>query len=76
MYDLTAREPFRAIQISAPEELKTDADFTQLFHYLISEFHRSINAFTAQYGYKMPRVASAPIFRNTFVFPNPVEPLI
>ena len=55
MYDLTTREPFRAIQISAPEELKTDADFTQLFHYLISEFHRSINAFTAQYGYNHRR---------------------
>ena len=51
MYDLTAHEPFRAIQISAPEELKTDADFTQLFHFLISDFHRSINAFTALYGY-------------------------
>ena len=51
MYDLTAHEPFRVINISAPEELKTDADFTQLFHFLISDFHRSINAFTALYGY-------------------------
>ena len=24
---------------------------TQLFHYLISEFHRTINAYTTRYGY-------------------------
>ena len=51
MYDLTEREPFRAQNITPPPTLKSDADFTQLFHYLISDFHRSINAFTALYGY-------------------------
>ena len=51
MYDLSKREPLRALPVAAPEGLTSDADYTQLFHYLISEFHRTLNSFTAMYGY-------------------------
>lgn len=51
MYDLTQNGPFQALRITAPATLSNDADYTQLFHYLISEFHRTINAYTARYGY-------------------------
>ena len=51
MYDLSKRELLRALPVAAPEGLTSDADYTQLFHYLISEFHRTLNSFTAMYGY-------------------------
>ena len=51
MYDLSKREPLRALPVAAPGGLTSDADYTQLFHYLISEFHRTLNSFTAMYGY-------------------------
>lgn len=51
LYDLSKREPFSALSITAPEQLASNADYTQLFHYLLSEFHRILNSFTAVYGY-------------------------
>ena len=51
MYDLSKREPLRRLPITAPERLTSDADYTRLFHYCLSEFHRTLNCFTAVYGY-------------------------
>ena len=51
MYDLSKREPLRALPITAPEALASASDYTQLFHFCLSEFHRTLNSFTAVYGY-------------------------
>ena len=51
LYDLSKREPLRRLPITAPERLASDADYTQLFHYCLSEFHRTLNCYTAVYGY-------------------------
>lgn len=49
--DLTNPAPFKKLRIPLPEKLETDAEFTQLFHRAISEFHHAINAYGMRYGY-------------------------
>ncbi len=51
LYDLSKREPLRPLSIEPPEALTSTSDYTQLFHYCLSEFHRTLNTFTAVYGY-------------------------
>ncbi len=43
--------PFQKLFIPAPEQLKEDRDFTELFQFMISEFCLSINEYCNQYGY-------------------------
>ena len=49
--DLINPAPFKKLRIPLPQELETDAEFTQLFHRGISEFHHAINAYGKRYGY-------------------------
>ena len=50
-HDLTSKAPFEDLPIPLPEKLESDADYTQLFQYMVSEFHLAINAYEKQYGY-------------------------
>lgn len=50
-HDLTNPAPFKKLRIPLPQKLETDAEFTQLFHWAISEFHHAINAYGKRYGY-------------------------
>jgi len=50
-HDLTNPAPFKNLHIPLPEKLETDADFTQLFHWMISDFHLAINAYKKRFGY-------------------------
>jgi hypothetical protein len=50
-YDPTMDAPFDERDIPYPGQLETDEDFTQLFQYMISEFHLAINIYGKQYGY-------------------------
>ena len=50
-HDLTNPAPFKNLRIPLPEKLETDADFTQLFHWMISNYHLSINAYGKRFGY-------------------------
>ena len=43
--------PFLKLFIPAPEQLKEDRDFTELFQFMISEFCLSINEFDHQFGH-------------------------
>ena len=74
MYDLTKREPFRALPIMPPEALSSDADYTRLFHYLLSEFHRTINSFTAVYGYHQRKHLLTILLRVLMEYMPGVEP--
>ncbi len=73
-YDLTKREPLRALSITPPVTLKTDSDYTQLFHYLLSEFHRTLNCFTAVYGYHQRKVLLGVLIRVLMEYMPRVEP--
>ena len=48
---MTNPAPFKNLRIPLPEKLETDADFTQLFHWMISNYHLSINAYEKRFGY-------------------------
>ena len=74
MYDLTKREPLRALSITPPEALSSDADYTRLFHYLLSEFHRTINSFTAVYGYHQRKQLIGVLLRVLMEYMPRVEP--
>ena len=74
MYDLTKREPLRALSITPPAALKTDSDYTQLFHYLLSEFHRTLNCFTAVYGYHQRKLLLGVLLRVLMEYMPRVEP--
>ena len=74
MYDLTKREPLRAIPIPAPEALASTSDYTQLFHYCLSEFHRTLNTFTAVYGYHQRKQLLAAIYAVLTRYMPRVEP--
>ncbi len=50
-HDLTSKAPFENLPIPLPEKLESDADYTQLFQYMVSKFHLAINAYEKQYGY-------------------------
>lgn len=50
-HDLTNEAPFENLPIPLPDKLESDADFAQLFHFMISEFHLSINIYGKKYGY-------------------------
>ncbi len=50
-YDLTNPAPIKKLNIQPPEALETDADYTRLFHYMVSYFHASINMYSKKYGY-------------------------
>ncbi len=75
-YDLTKREPLRALDITPPEALRTDTDYTQLFHYLLSEFHRTLNCFTAVYGYHQRKVLIGVLLRVLMQYMPRVEPAL
>ena len=74
MYDLTKWEPLRALPITPPEALSSDKDYTQLFHYLLSEFHRTLNCFTAVYGYHQRKVLLGVLLRVLMEYMPRVEP--
>ena len=73
-YDLTNREPLRALSITPPAALRDDSDYTQLFHYLLSEFHRTLNSFTAVYGYHQRKVLIGVLLRVLCEYMPRVEP--
>ena len=75
-YDLTKREPLRALDITVPDRLASDADYTQLFHYLLSEFHRTLNCFTAVYGYHQRKVLIGVLLRVLMQYMPRVEPAL
>jgi len=75
-YDLTKREPLRALSITPPEALSSDADYTRLFHYLLSEFHRTLNCFTAVYGYHQRKVLIGVLLRVVMEYMPRVEPIL
>lgn len=74
MYDLRKREPLRALQINPPERLILDTEYTQLFHYLLSEFHRTLNCFTAVYGYHQRKQLLGVLLRVLMEYMPRVEP--
>ena len=74
MYDLSKREPLRALSITPPERLTSDADYTQLFHYCLSEFHRTLNCFTAVYGYHHRKMLFGVLLRVLMEYMPRVEP--
>ena len=73
-YDLSNREPLRALPIAAPKALASAADYTQLFHYCLSEFHRTLNTFTAVYGYHQRKQLLTAIFAVLTRYMPKVEP--
>ena len=73
-YDLSKREPLRALPIAAPEALASDTDYTQLFHYCLSEFHRTLNTFTAVYGYHQRKRLLGAIYAVLTRYMPRVEP--
>ena len=74
MYDLSKREPLRRLPITAPERLTSDADYTRLFHYCLSEFHRTLNCFTAVYGYHQWKLLFGVLLRVLMDYMPRVEP--
>ena len=74
MYDLSKWEPLRALPITAPETLASASDYTQLFHYCLSEFHRTLNTFTAVYGYHQRKRLLAVIYAVLTRYMPRVEP--
>lgn len=50
-HDLTSKAPFKNLRIQLPDKLESDDDFTRLFHWMISEFHLSINTYGRKFGY-------------------------
>ena len=74
MYDLSKREPLRALSITPPTRLILESEYTQLFHYLLSEFHRTLNCFTAVYGYHQRKVLLGVLLRVLMEYMPRVEP--
>lgn len=74
MYDLSKREPLHALPITAPETLASASDYTQLFHYCLSEFHRTLNTFTAVHGYHQRKRLLAAIYAVLTRYMPRVEP--
>lgn len=74
MYDLSKREPLKPLSIEPPEALASAADYTQLFHYCLSEFHRTLNTFTAVYGYHQRKRLLCAIYAVLTRYMTKVEP--
>ena len=74
MYDLSKREPLKPLSIDHPDTLSSAADYTQLFHYCLSEFHRTLNTFTAVYGYHQRKQLLCAIYAVLTRYMPKVEP--